>query len=146
MKITESDFSCQIVKSVQTNLGHIFFFNHIAIVELNEGIHFNINNAHLILDELKSFFGDKQPFGVIANRINSYSIDFKNIQKYRAQLRNLQSYGVVGHDSISMMNAIIENDFCISEKIYYDTIYDAINHVYHKVKKSNLFSLTQLNQ
>ncbi|WP_203257053.1 hypothetical protein [Hyunsoonleella ulvae] len=141
MKIIESDFSNQIVKFVQNKLGNIFFFNHIAVVELNEGIHFNINNAPLILEELKSYFGDTKPFGVIANRVNSYSVDLLDTPKYRNEIKNLKSYGVVGHDAASKMNATIENDFCMSEKVDYDTIYDAINHVYNKVKNSKLFSL-----
>lgn len=141
MKIIESDFSNQIVKFVQNKLGNIFFFNHIAVVELNEGIHFNINNAPLILEELKSYFGDTKPFGVIANRVNSYSVDLLDTPKYRDEIKNLKSYGVVGHDAASKMNATIENDFCMSEKVDYDTIYDAINHVYNKVKNSKLFSL-----
>jgi hypothetical protein len=141
MKIIESDFSNQIVKFVQNKLGDIFFFNHIAVVELNEGIHFDINNAYLILEELKSYFGETKPFGVIANRVNSYSVDLLNTPKYRDEVKNLKSYGVVGHDAASKMNATIENGFCDAEKVDYDTIYDAINHVYNKVKKSKLFSL-----
>ncbi|GGD05140.1 hypothetical protein [Hyunsoonleella pacifica] len=141
MKIIESDFSNQIVKFVQNKLGDIFFFNHIAVVELNEGIHFDINNAPLILEELKSYFGETKPFGVIANRVNSYSVELLDTPKYREEVKNLKSYGVVGHDAASKMNATIENDFCLSEKVDYDTIYDAINHVYNKVKNSKLFSL-----
>ena len=141
MRVIESDFSNQIIEFVQNKLGNIFFFNHIAVVELNEGIHFSMKNASLILDELKSYFGETRPFGVIANRVNSYSVDLLDAPKYREKIKNLQSYGVVGHDAASKMNATIENDFCVSEKVDYDTIYDAINHVYNKVKSSELFSL-----
>ncbi len=143
MKIIESDLSNQIVEFVQNKLGNIFFFNHIAVVELNEGIHFSMKNASLILNELKSYFGETRPFGVIANRVNSYSVDLLDTQKYRENIKNLKSYGVVGHDLASKMNAVIENDFCLSEKVDHDTIYDAINHVYNKVKNSELFSLNQ---
>ena len=141
MRILESDFSNQIVEFVQNKLGSIFFFNHIAVVELNEGIHFDINNASLITDELKSYFGNTRPFGVVANRVNSYSVDLLSTPLYRKKLSNLKAYGVVGHDLASKMNATLENDFCVSEKVDYDTIYDAINYVYNRVKNSSLFSL-----
>ncbi len=140
MKILESDFSNQIVEFVQNKLGNIFFFNHIAVVELNEGVHFNLKNSPMIIDELKAYFGNK-PFGVVANRVNSYSVDLLDTPKYRQEVKNLQSYAVVGHDLASKMNATMENDFCVSEKVDHDSIYDAINHVYNKVKNSNLFSL-----
>jgi hypothetical protein len=141
MRILESDFSNQIIEFVQNKLGSIFFFNHIAVVELNEGIHFNVNNAPLIIDELKSYFGETKPFGVVANRVNSYSVDLLSTPTYREKVSNLKAYGVVGHDLASKMNATMENDFCISEKVDYDTIYDAINYVYNRVKNSSLFSL-----
>lgn len=141
MKILESDFSNQIVEFVQNKLGNIFFFNHIAVVELNEGVHFNLKNAPIIINELKAYFGDTKPFGVVANRVNSYSVDLLDTPKYREEVKNLQSYGVVGHDLASKMNATMENDFCAAEKVDYDSIYDAINHVYNKVKSSKLFSL-----
>lgn len=140
MTIIESDFSNQIVEFVQNKLGNIFFFNHIAVVELNEGVHFNLKNAPMIIDELKAYFGNK-PFGVVANRVNSYSVDLLDTPKYRQEVKNLQSYGVVGHNLASKMNANMENDFCAAEKVDYDSIYDAINHVYNKVKNSEFFSL-----
>lgn len=141
MKITESDFSNQIIKFVENKLGNIFFFNHVAVVEINEGIHFDINNAPLIIDELVSYFGEKQPYGVVANRVNSYSVELLNTPLFKERAKNLYAYGVVGHDLAGKMNAEMENDFCASEKVDYDNIYDAINKIYNKVKNSGLFSL-----
>lgn len=141
MKIIESDYSNQIIKFVQNKIGNIFFFNHIAVVELNEGIHFDVNNAPKIIDELTSYFGNNQPYGVVANRVNSYSVDLLNTPLYKQKAKNLYAYGVVGHDLAGKMNAEMENDFCVSEKVDYDNIYDAINNVYNKLKNSGLFSL-----
>ncbi|MGB5418850.1 hypothetical protein [Algibacter sp.] len=141
MKIIESYLSNQIIKSVENHIGSIFFFNHIAVVELNEGIHFDLSNASLIIDELNSYFGNSQPYGVITNRINSYSVNLIDTPLYKKLAKNLYAYGVVGHDLAGKMNAEMENDFCVSEKVDYDTIYDAINEVYEKVKNSGSFSL-----
>ncbi|WP_298553711.1 hypothetical protein [uncultured Algibacter sp.] len=141
MKIIESDFSNQIIKFVESQLGNIFFFNHVAVVELNEGVHFDMNNASIIIDELNSYFGNSQPYGVIANRVNSYSVNLIDTPQYKEKAKNLYAYGVVGHDLAGKMNAEIENDFCVSEKVDYDNIYEAINNVYNKIKSSSLFSL-----
>ncbi|WP_396601291.1 hypothetical protein [Algibacter sp. R77976] len=141
MKIVESDFSDQIIKFVKNQLGNIFFFNHIAVVELHEGIHFDKSNAHVIINELNSYFGNSQPYGVIANRINSYSINLLETTLYKKLAKNLFAYGVVGHDLPSKMNAEIESGFCSSEKVDYDTISEAINTVYNKIKNSGAFTL-----
>lgn len=141
MKIVDSDFSYQILKFVENKLGSIYFFNHIAVVELNEGIHFDINNASMIIDEFESYFGSSQPYGVIANRVNSYSVNLINTQVYKKMAKNLHAYGVVGHDLASKMNAEMENNFCASEKVNYNTLYEAINKVYEKVKNSGSFTL-----
>ena len=140
MKIKESVFSNQIIKFVENKLGTIFFFNHIAVVELKEGVHFDINNSSLIIDELKSYFGSR-PYGVIANRINSYSVNLIDTPLFREHAKNLCAYAVVGHNLAGKMNAKFENRFCLSEKIDYDTIPEAVNKVYSKLKNSSFFSL-----
>ena len=141
MQITESDYSNQILKLVKNNIGNIFFFNHVAVVELNEGVHFDMNNSYSIIDEIVSYFGDKQPYGVIANRINSYSVNLMDAPFFRSQAKNICAYAVVGHDLASKMNAEMESDFCASEKVNYDNIYEAIADVYNKVKNKGYFSL-----
>ena len=141
MKIIESDISNHIVKAVQKDIGNIFFFNHIAVVEFNEGVHVDINNSTEIFDEINTFFGAAKPFGVIANRINSYSVKLLDVSLFREKVKNLCSYAVVSYNLAGKMNAEIENNFCLSENISYDTIYDALNNVYSKVKNNTLFSL-----
>src|SRR5210317_526088 len=126
MKIIESNFANQILKTVKNNLGNIFFFEHIAVVELDEGVHFDMNNSALIIDELLRYFGSSKPYGVIANRINSYSINLMDTPIFRRQAKNLRAYGVIGHDLAGKMNAEVENSFCISEKVDYDTVPEAI--------------------
>jgi len=142
MKIVESEFSNQILKTVRKSLGNIFFFKHIAVVELNEGVHFDIYNASIIIDELVSYFGASQPYGVIANRINSYSINLLHTPLFKEKAINLFAYGVVGHDLIGKMSAEMENDFCASEKVNYNSLKEAINKMYIKIKNSQLFSIS----
>ena len=141
MKIIETDFSEQILKFVKNKIGNIFFFNHVAVVEINDGVHFNLINAPLIIDELVSYFGDTLPYGVIANRVNSYSVDLLQTPNFKESAKNLYAYGVVGHDLAGKMNAEMENDFCAADNIDYDNIYEAIHKVYKKVQSSGLFAL-----
>ncbi|MDD7886181.1 hypothetical protein [Flavivirga sp. 57AJ16] len=141
MKIAESDFSSHIVESVEKELGNIFFFKHIAVIEFNEGVHIDIENSSEFFDELISYFGYSRPFGVIANRINSYSVKLLDADLFSKKIKNLCYYAVVGHNKASKMSAEIENRFCSSNKINYDTIHEAMNSIYSKVKNDILLSL-----
>jgi len=142
MKIIESRFAGQILKVVKNSLGDIFFLDDIAVVELSEGIHFDMQNSKLIIDELLNYFGTSKPYGVVANRINSYSVNLIHIPHFKNQAKNLKAYGVVGHDLAGKMNAEIENKFCYSENVNYDTLTDAIRSVSKKLKNNtNTFSL-----
>ena len=141
MKIIESDFSNHIVKSVRKELGNIFFFKHVAVVEFNEGVHIDIDNSSEFFDELISYFGKSRPFGLVANRVNSYSVKLLDADSFRRKIENLCYYAVVGHNKASIMNAEIENKFCNSDKIDYDDIHAAMNSVYNRVKKDILLSL-----
>ena len=141
MKIIESDLSNHIIKTAEKELGNLYFFNHVAVIEFNEGTHVDINNSSEIFEELKSYFGVSRHFGVVANRINSYSVNLLDTPLFREQAKNLCAYAVVGHNAASKMNAQIENGFCLSENINYDNVYEAIDNVYSKVKNKILFSL-----
>lgn len=140
MKIIESPFADQILKVVKNSLGDIFFLDDIAVVELSEGTHFDMRNSDLIINELLVYFGTSKPYGVVANRINSYSVNLIDIPHFKNQAKNLKAYGVVGHDLASKMNAEIENRFCYSGNVNYDTLSDAIKSVSKKIK-NNTFSL-----
>ncbi|MDO5970984.1 hypothetical protein Q4Q35_14345 [Flavivirga aquimarina] len=142
MKTIESEISNHILKTKKKDLGTIFFFNHMAIIEFNEGAHIDINNSNVFFDEFKSYFGESRPFGVVTNRINSYSVKLMDIDLFRNKAKNLCAYGVVGHNLASKMNAKIESDFCISDdKIDYDTLYEAMDSVYSKVKQKLITTL-----
>jgi hypothetical protein len=141
MKIIESQLSKHIVKSDKIRLGEIHFFNHLAIIEFNEGVHVNLNNVDQIHKKLSSFYGESRPFGVIANRVNSYSIDLLDVSYIKKIMNNLCAYSIISHNSASAMNADIENKFCSSEKIHFKNIHEGVLFVYSKVKSKTLLSL-----
>ncbi|MCL5128404.1 MULTISPECIES: hypothetical protein [unclassified Algibacter] len=141
MKTIESEFSKHIVKSEQMPLGDIHFFNHIAIIEFKEGVHVDIYNVSGIYKELLSFYGISRPFGIIANRVNSYSINLLDISSFKKIMKNLCAYSVVSHNLASAMNAKIESNFCSPENIHFEDINEAVNYVFSKVKTNVSISL-----
>jgi hypothetical protein len=141
MKIIESEFSQHILKSEKISLGDIHFFNHIAVIEFSEGVHIDIHNVSEIFKKLISHFGISRPFGIIANRVNSYSINLLDINSFKEIMNNLCAYGVVSHNSASAMNAEIESNFCSRENIHFKNISDGVNFVYSRVKTKISVSL-----
>ncbi|KJD34520.1 hypothetical protein PK35_01645 [Tamlana nanhaiensis] len=140
MRIIDSDLRKHVLKTIKNELGYMHFLNQIAVIEFNEGVHVELNNTQSLFTELKTFFGINKPFGVVANRVNSYSVKLLDIPAFRSQVDNLSAYAVVGHDPAGIMNAAIESNFCLSDDIGYDNIYEAVDSVNNKVKKRTLAS------
>ena len=141
MKITESNVANHILKSVTQKLGTIYFFNHIAVIEFNEGVHVDINSSSEVFESLYAYFGKSRPFGVVANRVYSYSVKLLDADLFRKKSENVCAYAVVGHDRASIMNAEIENRFCEAPQINYDNLYEALDNVYSRVKDKLLKTL-----
>ncbi|MBP0902200.1 hypothetical protein ACFSKN_04835 [Mariniflexile gromovii] len=119
-------------------LGDIYFFHNFAVIEFNEGVHIDIYNSDQIFEELDYYYGNSKPFGVIANRVNSYSVNLMDLDLFRKKLKNLCAYAVVGHNLASKMNAEIENTFYKKGKINYDSLHAAFEAVNNKLVKLQL--------
>ncbi|WP_299367347.1 hypothetical protein [Winogradskyella sp.] len=141
MSITDLDVAKHILKQVKTEVGTLFFFNHIAVVEFDESAHVDLISAQDTIHNLMSYFGQSRPFGLIANRINSYSISLLDVQEIKPVLQNMIAYGVVSHDHASKMGAEIENGFCESQQIHFKDIHECLNSVYSRVRERLMLSL-----
>ena len=141
MNILNSNVASHILKTSETSAGKLYFFNHIAAVEFNEGIHVDLNTARDTIHELISYFGQSRPFGLVANRVNSYSISLLDVEEVKSVLPNIASYGVVSHNSAGEMNAKIENSFCETQRIHFRDLYECLDIVYQKVKDTIMVSL-----
>ena len=93
------------------------------------------------INEINAYFGEDKPYGVIANRINSYSVNLLDAPELRALAKNLKAYGIVAYDLAGKRHASMEGEFCLSDNIAHDSIYEAINNVYFKVKYNGDFYL-----
>ncbi|WP_456441604.1 hypothetical protein [Psychroserpens sp.] len=141
MTIVDSNVASQILKQEQSDAGMLHFFNHIAVVEFNEGLHIDLNSGKKTIHDLMKYFGTTKPFGLIANRVNSYSISLLETIEVKSIFPNMVAYGVVSHNEAGRMNAVIESGFCSSNNISYDNIYEAIDTVYKNVKEKIMVSL-----
>jgi hypothetical protein len=141
MTIVDSNVASQIVEQKQCEAGTLHFFNHIAVVEFNEGIHADLNSGREMIHNLMKYFGNSKPFGIVANRVNSYSIALLETKEVRSIFPNLRAYGIVSHDLAGRMNADIESQFCTSENISFNNLYEGLDTVYKRVVNKSPISL-----
>lgn len=135
MTITQSNVAQHIIKLAQSEVGSLHFFNHIAVVEFNEGVHMDLISFGKTMNDIVSYFGTSKPFGLLCNRVNSYSVDILDIDKVPQLLPNMAAYGIVTHNEAGRMNAVIESNFCKFNNICFDNLYEGLDTVYHRVKQ-----------
>lgn len=134
MNIGNTELAPKIIKQTYSDIGNVHFFNHIAVIEFNEGSHVDIISGRKILTDIISYFGNSKIFGVIANRTNSYSVSTLDIKDVRQALPNLAAYGIVSYNEAGRMSAKIESTFCKRQDICFSDLYEGLDTVYQRVK------------
>jgi hypothetical protein len=121
-------------KKTESKIGNIHYFNHIAVLEFNEGIHIDLNSIKPTLTDMLDYFGSK-PFGIVINRIYSYSVSILDIKDARLALPNLSAYRIIAYSHAGRMNAKIESSLCEWKNICFNNLHEGIDSVYQIVKK-----------
>ncbi len=109
-------------------LGELRYNNQYIVVVFNEGIDVNFDNFGEIADIIKSQYGTR-PFGFISNRINSYSIDLSDAEKFNKMFPNAKACAIVAHNSITERIFEIEERFFKFNRRAFRNIDDAIDWV-----------------
>ncbi len=91
-------------------LGSLYLFDNYVVAEFKEGVDINFDNFSDVTEIVKKQFNDK-PFGFIANRLNSYSIDLTDATKFNAYFPNLQAYAIVAYTVMTRRVFEVENHF-----------------------------------
>lgn len=109
-------------------LGELRYNNQYIVVVFNEGADVNFDNFGEITDIIKSQYGTR-PFGFISNRINSYSIDLSDAEKFNKMFPNAKACAIVAHNSITERIFEIEERFFKFNRRAFRNIDDAIDWV-----------------
>ncbi len=91
-------------------LGSLYLFDNYIIVEFKEGVDINFENFSDVTEIIKKKFNER-PFGFIANRLNSYSIDLSDASKFNAYFPNLKAYAIVAYTVMTRRVFEVENHF-----------------------------------
>lgn len=133
MGIEYTELASKIVDQTSTEFGVTHFFKDVAVIEFNEGTHIDFMAVKPTLKSIKEHYGTSKPFGIIANRVNSYSISILDLKKARQKLPNLAAYGIVSYTDATRMNAKIESSFCEWKDICFDNLYEGVNAIQQRL-------------
>lgn len=137
MGIENTVLASKIIDQNSTEFGVTHFFKDIAVIEFNEGAHIDLNAVKPTLKSIKMHYGTSRPFGIIANRVNSYSISLLDLKEARQILPNLSAYGIVSYTNATRMNAEIESSFCEWKDICFDNLFEGLNTIQKRVEKTH---------
>ncbi|APY07342.1 hypothetical protein BWZ20_03070 [Winogradskyella sp. J14-2] len=94
----------------EVNIGKLQYNEKYIIAIFNEGVDINFKNFSEVATIIKSQF-ENRPFGFIANRVNSYSINLSDADRFNKTFPNVKAYAVVAHNSITERVFEIEERF-----------------------------------
>lgn len=111
-----------------TNLGEVYLFDNYIITNFNEGVDIDYANFNEVRDIIKNHF-EERPFGFIADRKNSYSINLNDANRFNNSFPNLKAYAIVVYNSLTERVFEIENRFFTFNRQAFKSIEDAIDWV-----------------
>lgn len=122
-KINSTDFTFKEVR-----LGKLLYNRKYMIAVFNEGVDLNFKNFSEVTTIIKSQFGDR-PFGFISNRVNSYSINLSDANRFNEIFPNVKAYAVVAHNPITEKVFEIEQRFFTFNRKSFRDLDEAIDWV-----------------
>ncbi len=111
-------------------LGDLYFFDHFLIAEFKEGVNIDFDNFKEASLLIRQFYGDR-PIGFVSNRVNSYSINLTEAEKFNNAYPNLKAHAVVAYSTLSEKIYEIENHFFKFKRELFHDIDEAIEWVEH---------------
>lgn len=101
-------------------LGTIYLYQNFLLAEFNEGADITFKNFDELAFLIKTHFEDR-PFGFIANRINSYSINLNDAKVFNETFKNLKAYAIIVYSNLTERIIEIESHFFkFNRKVFKD--------------------------
>ena len=110
-KALNSYLQPQIIKHYNLKIGDFYFFENFVLIEYAENAHVSLPVLKTIMRVSKIFFPINKPFGLIINKIHSFSTVPSDAFKLENEFPNLVATAVVTWDSALSINFELENHF-----------------------------------
>ena len=135
LSLKETPFYADVLKELNYSFADVFIFDGYVISEIKEGIVFSWeDHAKKIVEEVFDFAGnDGSEIVYLSHRIHSYSLKPMDWLYFFKNSFNLSGYGVVGYNSFSFLNTVIENLFFTKKIRRFNDLETAIQWAENKV-------------
>ncbi|WP_179335998.1 STAS/SEC14 domain-containing protein [Winogradskyella costae] len=101
-------------------LGTVYVYANFLVSEFDEGADITFKNFDELAFIIKTHFLDK-PFGFIANRKNSYSINLNDAKVFNETFKNLKAYAIIVYSDLTERIIEIESHFFkFNRKVFKD--------------------------
>ncbi|TJY37718.1 hypothetical protein [Pontimicrobium aquaticum] len=88
--------------------GGLYFYEDFVISEISEGVVLGRSQFLEAMNLANDYFGIEKPYGLISNRVNSYSINLPELMPIAKKFGDLRLNAVVLHSGIGYENFEIE--------------------------------------
>jgi len=114
--------------------GDLYFYDTFFIVEMKEGMVIKKEHVAHIQDLVHIHFGYDIPYGMISNRINSYSADLVDLRSVVEDVKFLVANAVVFYDKSLFESIDLENVMLKLNGTVFFNLNDAIKWTKQKVE------------
>lgn len=118
LSLKETKFYENVLKEINYPFADIYIFEGFVVSEIKEGVVFSWeDHAKRIVADIVNFTNNNGTEIVyLSHRIHSYSLKPMDWLYFYKNRFNLKGYGVIGYNSFSFLNTVVENLF-FSKKI-----------------------------
>lgn len=115
--------------------GKYYFYDDYLISEIGEGVTVGKESILQILNLVNEHFGTDKPYGVVSNRLNSYSIDLSELIPIANKFGRFIANAVVAYADVALNNFEIEKRLLRLNGQSFFSLNDAIEWVKAEVLK-----------
>lgn len=113
LSLKETKFYKDVLKEINYPFADIYIFENFIISEIKEGVVFSWEDHAkcIIADVLEYTKNNGAEIVYLSHRVNSYSLKPLDWLHFFNDNLSLKGYGVIGYNSFSFLNTVIENLF-----------------------------------
>jgi len=108
MTISNSPLASEAIFTYNLNSGNLFFFDTFLITEIFEGVIIGENELVQIIDLAHNYYGFDTPYGIISNRLNSYSVNLSELIPISHKFKNMVANAVIIYSELGLNNFELE--------------------------------------
>jgi len=125
MLVVNSPLCKNLIEHHTIGIGEAYFFKSYIVLEFDEGVYVNFEDMDKLFKLIKGYYKSNRTYGIIANRLNSYSLAVLDIEKVEKELKNLSAYAVITYSSSAKKNFEYESHFFKTNRKHFDNILEA---------------------